>query len=276
MRSFRWLAAGVVAAGVSVGAAAQNGEAVCSLGNSAGVNYGAGYGSKIPFSLTAKSSFEQQLADGSYVRGYSLTTLARDGKGRTMSEFVQRCYRKQDGQLAEQYSVNIWDPVTKTSLMWEVYPGSDKVARETSSDDRFERPRLTAAELEERRKEMREMEPPASETKTETLGERTIAGVEAKGTRTTRTIPAGAEGNELMLKTTQEMWVSKELGLTMLAITDDPRTGRRTYEVQGLTQGEPDASIFTPPAGYRVEYRKTVVEESKPEAAVSGEAAGIR
>jgi hypothetical protein len=35
-------------------------------------------------------------------------------------------------------------------------------------------------------------------------------------------------------------------------VYDDPRTGRRTREVVGLTIGEPDLSLFQPPEGYEV------------------------
>jgi len=126
--------------------------------------------------------------------------------------------------------------------------------------------------MAERRKEMQLMQPPRSEFKTEDLGTKTIAGIEAHGSRTTRTIPAGEEGNEVPLVTVQEIWRSQKLGLTLMGTMDDPRSGRRTYEVEEFTEGEPDASLFTPPEGYRVEYRKTVVEDEagKPETARVG------
>jgi len=268
MRSLRWLAVTVVVAGTAVGAAAQSSEPVCSLGSNGGSSYGAGFNKKMPYSLTAKSSFEQRLADGSYVRSYSRIKLARDGEGRTMTQWPQGCYRGEDGQLKLKYNVNVYDPTTKSSLMWNVSPGVGKVANGVHSAD-FTPTRPTEAEMAEQRKEMQLIQPPRSEFKTEDLGTKTIAGVETRGSRTTRTIPAGEEGNELPLITVQESWTSKVLGLTMLGMTDDPRSGRRTYEVEEFTLGEPDASLFAPPEGYRVEYRKTVVvgEAGKPETA---------
>jgi len=271
MRSLRWLAVAAVAVGTLVGAAAQSSEPVCSLGSNGGLSYGSGFNKNMPYSLTVKSSFEQRLADGSFVRSYSRVKLARDGEGRTMTQWPQGCYRAEDGQLKLKYNVNVYDPTTKSSLIWSVSPGAEKVANGARTTD-FTPRRPTEVEMAERRKEMQLMQPTRSEFKTEDLGTKTIAGIEAHGTRTTRTIPAGEEGNEVPLVTVRETWTSKERGLTMLGINDDPRIGRRTYEVEELTEGEPDASLFTPPEGYRVEYRKTVVEDEagKPETARVG------
>jgi hypothetical protein len=268
MRSLRWLAVAAVAVGTTMGAAAQSSEPVCSLGSNGGTSYNANFGKKTPYSLTAKSSFEQRLADGSFVRSYSRVKLARDGEGRTMTQWPQGCYRAEDGQLKLKYNVNVYDPTTKSTLTWSVSPGAEKVARGSRGQDSNPR-RPTEAEMAERRKEVQLMQPPRSEFKTEDLGTKTIAGVEAHGSRTTRTIPTGEEGNEVPLMAVQEIWTSRALGLTMLEISDDPRFGRRTYEVEEVTQGEPDASLFAPPEGYRVEYRKSVVvdEAGKPETA---------
>jgi hypothetical protein len=102
----------------------------------------------------------------------------------------------------------------------------------------------------------------ARETKTEDLGMRTIAGVEAHGTRTTRTIAPGDEGNDLPLVVMDEMWRSKEFGLVVLGITDDPRVGRKTFEVEELSSSEPDASVFAPPDGYKIVERNAVGNDS--------------
>ena len=61
--------------------------------------------------------------------------------------------------------------------------------------------------------------------KTEKLPARNIEAVMAEGTRTTRTIPAGAIGNEQPLVTVTEEWRSPELQVLVLTRTSDPRTG---------------------------------------------------
>jgi hypothetical protein len=79
--------------------------------------------------------------------------------------------------------------------------------------------------------------------------------VSAEGIRTTRTIPAGAEGNERPMKIINETWRSKDLGLTLMSIHDDPRNGRTTAEYIELQRAEPDPALFNTPAGYTVEDR---------------------
>jgi hypothetical protein len=85
------------------------------------------------------------------------------------------------------------------------------------------------------------------------LGSKTIHGVVAEGTRTTQTIPAGQEGNSMPLTIVHETWRSRELGLTLRVMDDDPRRGRTTAEYEELTLGEPDSAVFAPPADYKVQ-----------------------
>ena len=75
------------------------------------------------------------------------------------------------------------------------------------------------------------------------------------GVRTTRTIPAGAEGNDLEMEIVNETWRSRDLGLTLMSIHDDPRNGRTTAEYVDLQLAVPDPALFNPPAGYTVEER---------------------
>ena len=109
-------------------ARAQNTEPACAMGYQSVLSYGPpGHGSGAYFE-TAKSTFEQKLGDGSYVRGYAITHQARDGAGRTMSEVAMSCQRGEDGVPRPQLSVNVFDPATKTSLNWQVNGPFEKVA----------------------------------------------------------------------------------------------------------------------------------------------------
>lgn len=93
---------------------------------------------------------------------------------------------------------------------------------------------------------------PQNETK-EDLGTQTIEGVLAKGTRTSHVIPAGKIGNEKPITVTTESWYSDEVGMDVLRIHKDPWSGEVTTKVTNIRRGEPDASLFTPPADYKVE-----------------------
>jgi|ERR1051326_131999 hypothetical protein len=86
----------------------------------------------------------------------------------------------------------------------------------------------------------------------EQLGKQTIEGVEAEGTRTTITIPAGEIGNERPIEIVSERWYSPELQLMVMTRHSDPRTGETTYKLTNINRAEPAKSLFEVPAGYTV------------------------
>jgi hypothetical protein len=90
------------------------------------------------------------------------------------------------------------------------------------------------------------------ETKTEQLGAQNIEGVNAEGTRTVTTIPAGAIGNERPIEMVYEKWYSNELQLVVMSKHSDPRFGEQTYRLTNIVRSEPDSSLFTLPMGYKV------------------------
>jgi hypothetical protein len=97
------------------------------------------------------------------------------------------------------------------------------------------------------------------EAKKESLGSRTIEGIQADGTRITRTIPAGAIGNDKELVITHETWRSPDLKLVLLSTQDDPRFGQTTYSLTNIQQGQPDETLFQIPTGYKVENAPVLV-----------------
>jgi hypothetical protein len=88
---------------------------------------------------------------------------------------------------------------------------------------------------------------------TESLGKRTIEGIEAVGTRRIWTIPKGAIGNDRALVSTEETWYSPKLKLVVLSIRNDPRFGETTYSLRNISTMEPSKSLFQIPAGYEIE-----------------------
>jgi hypothetical protein len=84
------------------------------------------------------------------------------------------------------------------------------------------------------------------------LGKQTIEGVEAEGTRTTITIPAGEIGNERAIEIVSERWYSPELQLVVMTRHSDPRLGETTYKLTNINRAEPAKSLFEVPAGYTV------------------------
>jgi hypothetical protein len=92
----------------------------------------------------------------------------------------------------------------------------------------------------------------SSNAKVEQLGKMMFDGVEAEGTRTTMTIPAGQIGNERPIEIVDERWYSNELQMTVMSKHNDPRTGETTYKLNNINRTEPLRSLFEVPADYTV------------------------
>ena len=90
------------------------------------------------------------------------------------------------------------------------------------------------------------------ESRTEDLGTQNIEGVDAEGTRTITTIPAGAIGNDRPIEITYEKWYSRDLQLVVMSKHNDPRFGEQTYRLTNIVRSEPDPSLFTLPSGYKL------------------------
>jgi hypothetical protein len=174
------------------------------------------------YTATVKQSFEQKLMDGNTIHWTVEAVQARDETGRTMRQHIEGCDADSGGQSPLRIRTSIYDPVSKTDTDWKDIPRTPTA--------RY-KPQITH----------------------EDLGTRTLAGMEATGTRQTEIVPAGFYGNDLPLKIVHETWMNVQNHATLLAIDDDPRSfGRHTWEVESLTVGAPDPALFTPPADYKV------------------------
>jgi hypothetical protein len=87
--------------------------------------------------------------------------------------------------------------------------------------------------------------------KTESLGKQMIEGVQADGTRTTMTIPAGEIGNEQPLQVVTETWYSPELQTVVLRKRSDPRSGDTVTRYMNVSRTEPPRTMFEPPADFK-------------------------
>jgi len=266
MRAMRVGLMGIaVMACVTVGSA-QDSEAPCTIGVVNIYGYGISGRGMTPYTAKIKATYEQRLPEGNVIRGSLHFTAARDSVGRTRSEMAMQCHRGEDGKPKLDKQITVNDPKEATFLHWQEGSFNSMTEKKATltrinvSPAAPPRPKLTPEEIAARRKAAEAQQPPRSEFKTEDLGNKNIAGVEAHGSRTTRTIPAGEEGNELQLVTVDETWRSDELGLEMLAIHDDPRRGRNVQEVEEVDKEEPVAALFAPPAGYKIVEIKPQVE----------------
>ncbi len=102
------------------------------------------------------------------------------------------------------------------------------------------------------------------EVKTESLGQQTIEGLSVTGTRTTRTIPAGAIGNDQPIEIVSDTWYSPDLQMVIMSKHGDPQIGETTYRLSNIQQAEPPHSLFEVPANYTIREEKPVVIEQAP------------
>ena len=87
---------------------------------------------------------------------------------------------------------------------------------------------------------------------TEDLGSKNIEGVQANGTRTTRTIPAGQIGNDKPISIVTEVWISPDLQTVVYSKRSDPRMGEQIFSLTNIVRGQPDPSLFTIPADFKI------------------------
>ena len=201
-----------------------------------------------PYSATAISETVQTLPDGNQISRKTQTLLFRDSQGRFRKESTVEGV----GPLASgqpKTFVVIHDPVAGKAYALDT---TNKVAHELQ---RFSGhvgggPGPGAPGLSERLQERRNNA--ANEVQTEDLGKQTIGGIVAQGTRHTRTIPAGQIGNQKPITIVTETWYSNDLQVVVKRTHSDPRFGETTYTLSNIQQKEPDASLFSVPAGFTV------------------------
>jgi hypothetical protein len=83
-----------------------------------------------------------------------------------------------------------------------------------------------------------------------------MEGITVEGTRITRTIPAGAIGNELPIEIVTERWFSSGLQANVMVKRTDPRIGTSVYQLTNITRSDPAAPFFQVPADYSVQEGK--------------------
>jgi hypothetical protein len=93
----------------------------------------------------------------------------------------------------------------------------------------------------------------AQNVRTESLGTAAVEGVQAQGSRTILTIPAGTIGNQAAIEMVTEQWYSPDLGVIVMSRRTDPRFGETVYRLQNIVRAEPAADLFQVPSEYTVE-----------------------
>ena len=200
----------------------------------------------VPMSGEMVVTREQTLADGNSIHTQNQTTIYRDSEGRVRREIGFELNTPSTG-AAKRTMIAITDPVSgnrymlnpenKTAHQMPLHPGRSGPGAPDAMHDMHRK--MGAG-------------PDAANLKTEQLGTKTINGLQAAGTRMTRTIPAGEIGNRNPIEVVTERWYSSDLQLPLLESHSDPMMGTMTIKLVNINRGEPDASLFQVPSDYKL------------------------
>jgi hypothetical protein len=233
-----------------------------------------------PYSAQAITESTRTLADGNKIKHQNSAAVYRDGEGRTRrdQEIGAVGPWAVAGEPHQSVFINdpvsgvnyILDPRTRTArkmtpLRVRTQPGgsgggvtvtthsgaADKIRIEseliTATGPGIPHPPAGGPPVE-----MFRISADPRNNKTESLGKQVIEGVEAEGTRTTITIPAGQIGNEQAINIVSEKWYSPELQTVIMSRNNDPLVGETVYRLTNINRGEPSRSLFEVPADYTV------------------------
>ena len=202
-----------------------------------------------PYSATATTESTQVLADGNRIVHSQSGLVARDSEGRMRREETMGAM----GPLAVKGSKTIFihDPVAKSMIMLDPEQKTAHVMKHDGPNTLKVMPK--AGTPGDAHVVMRRMEDEGGNVQRESLGTQTIEGVSAEGTRITKTIAAGAVGNDKPIVITIERWMSPDLHTLVLMKRSDPRFGDTTFRLTNIKRSEPDPSLFQVPSGYTTE-----------------------
>lgn len=221
-----------------------------------------------PFCANVNTDHTQSFADGNRIHTTETSVVCRDGEGRTRRESSLNLLGA-GPQATIPKLITILDPVAGVRYLLD---SEHKIAHKTPLPQPG---MLAAAHLDSKGEQifiMRDAPPNAQGGITttnmiyrkagqdsnepaptsENLGDQSIDGIQATGTRVTTTIPSGKMGNEKPIVVTSERWYSSDLKATIMTKHDDPWAGELKTQFANINAAEPDPSLFTVPADYKI------------------------
>ena len=203
-----------------------------------------------PYSADERTESVQTLADGTHITNTTTNRVYRDSQGRTRTEMS---FPGLGGNDQPHITITISDPVAGKNYTL------DPESKTAHAMPRMSFDRVRAAEKIQD-ESVRTAGPGTvvfrqgrlPSARHEDLGDNMIEGVNAKGSRETRTIETGAMGNDRPITITSERWFSPDLQTEVKSVRSDPRMGATTHTVTNISRTEPDASLFQLPSDYKL------------------------
>jgi hypothetical protein len=197
-----------------------------------------------PFTATVNTQWVRTLEDGTSVTLQNRRTIARDNGGRIFQERRglfppndprEDQIRRLDLANPLGHTIDYCWPQMRLCRVWDYYGRA--VVPPPLPEGPFDDGKAVLTRV--------------------ALGTDSIDGLDVIGTCETTTILPGTIGNDQAVQIVKEFWYSPHLGINLVEKRQDPRFGTQTFTVTNLSLGEPDASFFSLPAGFRVVDMRT-------------------
>lgn len=221
-----------------------------------------------PFCAAVSTEHTQSFADGNRIHTTESSNVCRDSEGRTRREANLNLLGA-GSQITAPKLITIVDPVAGVRYMLDsenkiahkmTLPAPGSMAADAGLPPKGERILFSrnsggpegqsfSTNMVYRKAGQDSNEPVPA---TENLGDQTINGIHATGTRMTTTIPTGKMGNDKPISVTSERWYSSDLKATVMTKHDDPWAGELKTEFTSVNTSEPEPSLFTVPSDYKV------------------------
>lgn len=206
----------------------------------------------VPMSGSLVVTRDTTLADGNTIHNENQTKIYRDSAGRVRREIGFELNTPATGAAKRSMIVisdpvagyrYVLNPINKTARQMPMHPPKHGQGPPKGEPD------------------MGPPEPRGDETarpaiNKESLGPKAINGLQAEGTRVTRTIPAGQIGNAKAIEVVTERWISTDLQMPLMTTHNDPMMGTVTTKLTSITRAEPDPTLFQVPSDYKIETGK--------------------
>jgi hypothetical protein len=189
------------------------------------------------------------LADGNKIHNESQSKMYRDTEGRVRRELAVDLATTATGKVNRNFIV-INDPVAGKRYM--LNPDNKTAHAMPQRGARHANSSGDPANATPGSEGPGGPDGPGNVTK-EQLGTKTVNGVQAEGVRVTRTIPAGAIGNDKPIEVVTERWYSPDLQMTVMMTHTDPMMGTVTAKMVSVVRGDPDPNLFQVPSDYKLE-----------------------
>jgi hypothetical protein len=219
-----------------------------------------------PFCASVSTEHTQNFADGNRIHSIDNSSVCRDSEGRTRRDAGLNLLPAGPRDSAPKL-ITIVDPVAGVRYLLDT---ENKIAHKaplpppgSSPESALKGQRMLVLQSAEpgppqafstnmfyKRMTAKDDSEPAPTT--ENLGDQTINGIRATGTRITTTIPAGKMGNDQPINVVSERWFSSDLKATVMSKHEDPWAGELKTQFTGVNTSEPDSSLFTVPSDYKI------------------------